>query len=67
VLEGLGKNLKLSEEKLKPSYDVLFYYGNISSSTTWYTLSNIESLRGVKKGDKIMQVTYLRLQGLFSG
>ena len=56
VLEGLGKKLQFSEYKLKPSYDVLYYYGNVSSSTTWYTLSNIESLRGVRKGDKIMQV-----------
>jgi len=56
VLEGLGKNLQLSQYTLKPSYDVLYYYGNVSSSTTWYTLSNIETLRGVKKGDKIMQV-----------
>lgn len=58
MLEGLGKHLKLSAFKLKPSYDVLYYYGNVSSSTTWYTLSNIESLRGVKKGDTVMQVHF---------
>eukprot|EP00210_Caulerpa_lentillifera_P004224 g4029.t1 len=56
VLEGLGQNLQLSDYTLKPSYDVLYYFGNVSSSTTWYTLSNIESFRGVKKGDRVMQV-----------
>ena len=56
VLEGIGKNLQLSEHMLAPSYSVLWNYGNVSSSTTWYTLSNIESLRGVEKGDTIMQV-----------
>lgn len=56
VLEALGQNLQLSDYTLKPSYDVLYYFGNVSSSTTWYTLSNIESLRGVKKGDRVMQV-----------
>ncbi|GMH38224.1 hypothetical protein BSKO_06108 [Bryopsis sp. KO-2023] len=56
VLEGLGQNLKLSEYMLKPSYDVLYHYGNVSSSTTWYTMSNVESMRGVKKGDTVMQI-----------
>jgi len=56
VLEGIGKNLQLADHMLAPSYSVLWNYGNVSSSTTWYTLSNIESLRGVQKGDTIMQV-----------
>jgi len=56
VLEGIGRELQLSDHTLAPSYSVLWNYGNVSSSTTWYTLSNIESLRGVEKGDTIMQV-----------
>lgn len=56
VLEGIGKELQLTDHMLAPSYSVLWNYGNVSSSTTWYTLSNIESLRGVEKGDTIMQV-----------
>ncbi len=25
-------------------------------STTWYTLAAVESLRGVRKGDKVLQI-----------
>lgn len=56
VLDGIGKALRLSEEYLQPSRAVLRDYGNVSSSTTWYSLAWVESHRGVKKGDKIMQV-----------
>jgi hypothetical protein len=30
--------------------------GNVSSSTTWYTLAAIESLRGLRKGDTVLQI-----------
>lgn len=36
VLDGLGKELKLGEEQLRPSRTVLYDYGNVSSSTTWW-------------------------------
>jgi 3-oxoacyl-[acyl-carrier-protein] synthase III len=32
------------------------FTGNVSSSTTWYTLGFIESMRGVRKGDTVLQV-----------
>ncbi|GIL44643.1 hypothetical protein Vafri_2162 [Volvox africanus] len=56
VLDGIGKNLRLTEPFLWPSRAVLRYYGNVSSSTTWYTLACVESLRGVRKGDKVLQI-----------
>jgi len=56
ILQGLGKALKLNQHDLQPSYDVLYDYGNISSNSTWYTLANIETVRGVKAGDKLLQV-----------
>ncbi|KAG2486931.1 hypothetical protein HYH03_014430 [Edaphochlamys debaryana] len=56
VLDGIGKNLQLSEEHLWPSRVVLRYYGNVSSSTTWYTLAAVESLRGVRQGDRVLQI-----------
>ncbi|PNW80516.1 hypothetical protein CHLRE_07g320550v5 [Chlamydomonas reinhardtii] len=56
VLDGIGKNLKITESHLWPSRTVLRYYGNVSSSTTWYTLAAVESLRGVRKGDKVLQI-----------
>lgn len=56
VLAGIGQELQLSDYMLAPSYSVLWNYGNVSSSSTWYTLGNVETLRGVKKGDTILQV-----------
>ncbi len=56
VLDGLGKGLQLTEHYLEPSRAVLHDYGNVSSSTTWYTLGYIETVRGVKTGDKVLQV-----------
>jgi hypothetical protein len=60
VLEGIGKGLRLRQEHLDPSYAVLRDYGNVSSSSTWYTLAHVETVTGVKKGDKVMQVGWAR-------
>jgi 3-ketoacyl-CoA synthase len=51
VLDGIGKELQLDEAAMKPSRMVLHDYGNVSSSTTWYTLGYVESVRGAKKGE----------------
>ena len=56
ILEVLGKELDLDEYHMKPSYAVLRDYGNVSSSTTWYSLGWLESCRGVRKGDRILQI-----------
>ncbi|PNH05133.1 3-ketoacyl-CoA synthase 6 [Tetrabaena socialis] len=56
VLDGIGRNLGIGESHLWPSRAVLRYFGNVSSSTTWYTLAAVESLRGVRKGDKVLQI-----------
>lgn len=50
VLDGIGKELQLDEAAMEPSRMVLHDYGNVSSSTTWYTLGYVESVRGAKKG-----------------
>ncbi|GLI65640.1 hypothetical protein VaNZ11_009239, partial [Volvox africanus] len=56
VLDGLGEALQLDDTKLAPSRNVLHDYGNISSSTTWYTLACIETTQGVRRGERILQV-----------
>lgn len=56
VLDGIGAELQLTEKAMEPSRAVLYDYGNVSSSTTWYTLGWVESVKGVRKGDKILQV-----------
>ncbi len=56
MLDGLGEALQLDEGLLAPSRAVLHDYGNVSSSTTWYTLGAVESLRGVARGQRVLQV-----------
>ncbi|EFJ44710.1 hypothetical protein VOLCADRAFT_95052 [Volvox carteri f. nagariensis] len=56
VLDGLGEALQLDDTKLAPSRTVLHDYGNISSSTTWYTLACVETTTGIKKGERVLQI-----------
>ncbi|KAF8071135.1 CUT1 [Scenedesmus sp. PABB004] len=56
VLDGIGKELQLDDAALEPSRAVLHDYGNISSSTTWYTLGFVESVRGVRRGERLLQI-----------
>lgn len=41
---------------MEPSRAALYRYGNVSSSSIWYVLSFIEHFRGVKAGDRVLQV-----------
>lgn len=56
ILDGIGKELQLDEAALEPSRMVLHDYGNVSSSTTWYTLGYVESVRGSIRGQKLLQI-----------
>jgi len=58
VIEEIEKQLQLAPESVQPSKDTLFRYGNTSSSSIWYVLSNIESTKGVRKGDRIWQIAF---------
>ena len=41
---------------MSPAQAVMYDYGNVSSSTTWYALSYIETAQGVAAGDKVLQI-----------
>ena len=56
VIEGLGKQLALSDALLEPSYASLYWYGNTSSASVWYALGFIEAARSLARGDVIWQV-----------
>lgn len=56
ILDGIGRELQLGESHLAPSRAVLHDYGNVSSSTTWYTFGFCETVEGVRRGDKLLQV-----------
>jgi 3-ketoacyl-CoA synthase len=56
VLDGVQAAMRLADADLAPSRQVLFDYGNVSSSSTWYGLAACESLRGVAAGDRVVQI-----------
>ena len=53
MVQEIEKQLNLTKEYVDPSFECLERFGNLSSSSVWYTLANIESLKGVKRGEKI--------------
>ncbi len=56
VLRGLKTALKLPMDAMMPSFATLRDYGNTSCSSTWYVMAYMESLRGVERGQTIMQL-----------
>jgi len=57
LLKGFMRGLGLTVHKTLPSAAALREYGNTSPSSTYYVLAYLESLVGVKKGQKLMQVS----------
>ena len=58
VIDAIEKQLELTPELTAPSRETLYRYGNISSASIWYVLSNIETKKGVKKGERIWQIAF---------
>uniref|UniRef100_A0A383V531 FAE domain-containing protein n=1 Tax=Tetradesmus obliquus TaxID=3088 RepID=A0A383V531_TETOB len=57
LLKGFMKGLGLTVQHTLPSAAALRDYGNTSPSSTYYVLAYLESLVGVSKGQKLMQVS----------
>ncbi|KAI3435763.1 hypothetical protein D9Q98_001821 [Chlorella vulgaris] len=74
VIDAIEKQLELLPANVAPSRETLYRYGNVSSSSIWYVLANIESggmieqglkgkggLRrggGVRRGERIWQIAF---------
>jgi 3-ketoacyl-CoA synthase len=58
IIDGLQKNLSLSEEECEPSRAALYRLGNTSSASLWYEMNYIEMAGKQKAGDKVLQVTF---------
>eukprot|EP00878_Enallax_costatus_P009912 GHUV01010349.1.p1 GENE.GHUV01010349.1~~GHUV01010349.1.p1 ORF type:complete len:507 (+),score=77.65 GHUV01010349.1:205-1725(+) len=58
VIDGMQKHLNLSVDAIEPSRAGLYRWGNVSSASVWYVLSYIETYKGVKKSDKVWQLSF---------
>ena len=58
VVEGLSRQLGLTDKQMAPAANTLYWYGNTSSSTVWYSFSFVEAVQGVRKGDAVWQIGF---------
>ena len=59
IIEEIEKQLKLTSTLIRPSKATLERFGNTSSSSVWYVLGYVESQhQGIRKGDRIWQISY---------
>ncbi|KAK9841805.1 hypothetical protein WJX81_004266 [Elliptochloris bilobata] len=58
VLDAMEQQLRLPARLMQPSRAALWRYGNVSSSSIWYVLANIETMQGVHRGDRVWQLAF---------
>jgi len=58
VIDAIEKQLVLTQEAVAPSRETLYRYGNLSSASIWYVLSNIETKKGIRKGERVWQIAF---------
>ena len=58
IIDGIEKNLHLTEDDCMPSRATLYRYGNASSSSVWDEMNYIEGRGLQKKGDRTFQIAF---------
>ena len=58
VIDAIEKQLELTQDGVAPSRETLYRYGNLSSASIWYVLANLETKKGVRKGERVWQIAF---------
>ena len=58
IIDGMQKNLHLTDQECLASRAALYRFGNTSSASLWYEMNYIELAEKQKPGEKIFQVTF---------
>ncbi|KAG1670968.1 hypothetical protein FOA52_011403, partial [Chlamydomonas sp. UWO 241] len=58
VIDEIERQLRLGDDYAEPSRATLYRFGNVSSASIWYVLAYLETIRGVKRGDRVWQLAF---------
>jgi predicted naringenin-chalcone synthase len=58
VIEGVQKNLNLTDRQIQPSVQTLYNWGNTSSSSIWYETDWVERYGDIHPGERVLQIAF---------